>query len=149
MELEYAQEYGETLLDYSFDMLWKRSTCGVNHAEFIFVRLAKHLDEHPALKGWFLSNVDSTFSGNWFNLARETTRPKGFVPSELVEYIAHVMRWPELREMAECELLKRQDDQIYLMSRNLPSSILEALEDEWEDIDFYRSLENKSSASNK
>ena len=143
MKLEYAQEFGETLLDYAFDILWIRSTCGVNHAEFIFVRFAEHLKDYPALKGWFLKQLKSTLDRKWLNLAEETKRPKDFLPSEIVEYIAYVTRWPEFRDLASIKLSEMSDDQAYLMNRNLASSILKALDNEWEDVDFYRSLSNQ------
>lgn len=141
MDIEFAEQYGEALLDYSFDMLWRRETCGVNHAEFIFVRLANLLKEHAGLKQWFVKNLDSTINNEWLNLVNEKQRPNGFMPCELIEYIAHVMKWHEFEERAIAELEKHRDNQIYLMSRNLPASILEALKDDWEDIDMYESLQ--------
>lgn len=140
MDIEYAEQYGETLLDYAFDMLFKRDTCGLNHAEFIFVRLSELLNEYDDLKLWFLNNVKSTLRGTWPNLVKEHKRPRGYVPEELVEYIAHVKNWQEFNEIALSELEKHQADEIYLKSRNLPSSILEALDRNWEDRDFYKSL---------
>ena len=140
MDIEYAEGYGETLLDYAFDMLFKRETCGVNHAEFIFVRLSDLLKEYEKLKPWFLKKVRSTLEGNWSNRAAEIKRPKDYAPEELVEYIAHVMKWSEFKEMALSELEKHKGNKIYLMNRNLPSSILEALDENWEDREFYKSL---------
>ncbi|WP_196158673.1 hypothetical protein [Reinekea sp. G2M2-21] len=98
MEIEYAKEYGETPLDNAYDMLWVRSTCGCNHAEFIFVRFSEHLTEHPDLKTWFLDELKVTLSKDWLHLAKETKRPAGFIPSELADYIAHVTRWPEFKK---------------------------------------------------
>ncbi len=140
MDIEYAEQYGETLLDYAFDMLFIRETCGVNHAEFIFVRLAELLDENKSLKPWFLENLSITMEGSWPNLGAQTKRPHGYVPEELVEYIAHVMNWPEFKEIALIELEKYKGDEIFLLNRNLPSSIIEALDSNWEDKDFYKSL---------
>jgi len=138
---QYSIEYGETLLDYAFDMLMLRETCGVNHAEFIFVRTTEHLKEYPELKGWFIGKLKSTLENNWLNVGAETKRPNGYIPGELVEYIAHTMKWKELKEIALNELEKHKNNQVYLMDRNLPSSILEALENDWEDIEFYPSLQ--------
>ena len=140
MDIEYAEQYGETLLDYAFDMLFVRETCGVNHAEFIFVRLSDLLKEHDKLKPWFLKKLNGTIEGKWSNLAVEVKRPQGYMPSELVEYIAHVMKWPEFKEISLNELEKHKGDEIYMINRNLPGSILEALESNWEDRYFYKSL---------
>ncbi len=140
MDIEYAEQYGETLLDYAFDMLFLRETCGVNHAEFIFIRLAEFLEEFKDLKPWFLENLRGTMDGSWPNLATQTKRPHCYLPEELVEYIAHVMKWPEFKEIALNELEKHKGDEIYLINRNLPTSILEALDSNWEDKEFYKSL---------
>jgi len=149
MDIEFAEQYGETLLDYAFDMLWQRETCGVNHAEFIFVRLSEHLKEYPELKHWFLAGVEKNLSETWRNLAIAPKRPIGFIPSELIEYIANVTKWAELEKLSLLELEKHKGDDIYLSGRNLPSSILEALKSDWEDIDMYPSLNNEHAASNK
>jgi len=141
MNSEYAIDYGETLLDYAFDMLMKRETCGVNHAEFIFVRTTEHIKEYPELKEWFIGKLKSTLENNWLNVGAETQRPIQFIPRELVEYIAHITRWDEFKHIALKELEKHKNDQAYLMNRNLPSSILEALETDWEDVEFYPSLQ--------
>ena len=140
MDIKYAEQYGETLFDYAFDMLFKRETRGVNHAEFIFVRLSELIKEYEKLKPWFLKNVRSTLEGKWLDLATEIKRPQGYVPEELIEYIAHVMKWSEFEEIALFELEKHKGDEIYLINRNLPSSILKALDSNWEDREFYKSL---------
>ena len=140
MDIEYAEHYGETLLDYAFDMLFVRETSGVNHAEFIFIRFAEHLKEYENQKPWFLAKLKTTMESDWSNLTADAKRPQGFVPEELVEYIAHVMKWPEFEENALKELEKHRGDEIYLNNRNLPSSILKALDSNWEDREFYKSL---------
>ena len=104
------------------------------------MRLSELLNEYDDLKPWFLNNVKRTLEGTWPNLVQESKRPQGYVPEELVEYIAHVMNWPEFNEIALRELEKHKGDEIYLKSRNLPCSILEALDRNWEDRDFYKSL---------
>lgn len=142
MDIEYAEKYCDALLDYAFDMLWRRETCGVNHAEFIFVRLAQFMADDVQLRDWFLKNVKSTLEGGWPDIASENRRPRGYIPSEVVEYIAHVKRWPEFERVALSELDKHRNDQVYLMGRNLPASILDAMEDAWEDRDMYESLQN-------
>jgi len=141
MEIEYAEKYGETLLDYAFDMLFLRETSGVNHAEFIFERLAKLLEEHKALKQWFIKNVESTIALVSPSISTEKSRPLGFVPEELIEYIAHATMWPEFKQIAEAELERHREDKVYLNSRNLPNSMLAALDEKWEDLDFYPSLQ--------
>ena len=149
MDIEFTEQYGETLLDYAFDMLWLRETCGVNHAEFIFVRLSEHLKEYPELKHWFLSGVEKNLTGVWPNLGTVQKRPVGFFPDELIEYVAHVTKWNEFAKISHSELEKHEGDDIYLSGRNLPSSILEALKEGWEDIDMYPSLNINRAASNK
>jgi hypothetical protein len=143
MEIEYAKKYGEILFDYAFDMLFLRETSGVNHAEFIFVRLTEHLQEYAELKGWFLDNVLSTIARESPILAEEKIRPLGFVPEELIEYVAHATKWSEFKQIAQAELQKHKHDTVYLNNRNIPNSVLAALEESWEDIDFYPSLQRR------
>ena len=107
----------------------------------IVERLAKLLEEHKALKQWFIKNVESTIALVSPSISTEKSRPLGFVPEELIEYIAHAIKWPEFKQIAEAELERHREDKVYLNSRNLPNSMLAALDEKWEDLDFYPSLQ--------
>src|SRR3569623_1901010 len=69
---------------------------GVNKAESSFFDVIQLLRQEASLKKNFLERLRKTFSVR----APEQLEP-GTIPVELVELVAHELRWPELLKLAQ------------------------------------------------
>lgn len=146
MHPDAVKAYLETLLDYIFDILYVRNCWGVNHAEFMFVQVARLLRRYPDLKPWFLHCVEHTVSSSIVFSPETTARPEHFVAEELIEYIAHATRWVEFQEIALAMQGNPQDQWKANPLRTWSATLLSALQDDWEDRDMYSSLEPNGSS---
>jgi len=141
MHPDAARDYVEVLLDYQFDLLWRRGCWGVNHAEFLFVQTAKILLQYPTLRDWFIDLTEKHILLRRMVGENEAVRPGGFVPHEFIFYFVHVSRWPEFRELSN--KLKGTaadpwpDNPVITWS----SSLDQALGDNWADREFYASFQ--------
>ncbi len=60
------------------------------------------------------------------------------MPSELVELLAHEMKWGEFNDLAEERIQNLFGGDRELAISDLSFHVLEAVRDDWEDRHFYR-----------
>lgn len=111
---------------------------GVDRAEHAFFQVIDFVDEEPVLRPGFLDLVQRTLRDR-----SPSGLDEGQVPRELIELAAHELRWPEFRILAE-----ERRERFFGGSRSFAASdpaesILKALEDDWEDRDFYTRYGNQ------
>jgi len=139
MESEAAKSYISTLLDYQYDLLYLNNSWGENHAEFLFAQVSRVLVAHPEIKGWFLSKVETTLF-NFNGVVNDKSRPKDFIPSEYIWFVAHLTRWPEFEELAK-ELESSNSDAWSSNPLIKSSEVLrQSLKNDWEERDFYEAF---------
>lgn len=106
---------------------------GVNHAEATFFDTIQLLREEKTLKQYFLERVRSTFS-----MPDVGRLDSGMVPGDLIELVAHELRWAELLELAS----KRIEDCFHgnasLAVGDIAHNIANAYRDDWDGREFYR-----------
>lgn len=131
MDKDYAITLMDILIDNSACIL--RSGFGVNSAEHAFFAVIDLINRHPILKQDLLDRIASTLAQSDPGLLE-----KGMVPRELIELIAHEMRWMELKELAEQRVRDKFHGDWEFAMGDISHGISEALSDTWEDRDFYR-----------
>jgi len=145
MDTEAAQEYIEILLDYQYDLLQARVQWGVNHAEFLFIQIARVLNVHDELRSWFLRKVEDTLFGRVELDSSTTIRPPGYIPDDFIWFFAHLTRWPEFSVLAERIKGTLADPWKTNPLRLTSRTLMDALQDDWEDRDFYESFSGTGS----
>ena len=132
-----AKEYIGVLLDYQFDLLWRRGGFGVNHAEFLFTYVASIIRTREDLRDWFIRLVESNVFNEPSVDGGTLSRPPDYVTPEFILYFAHTSRWPEFKSIAERVFGTSADvspfNSCYLWS----SELSDALTDDWKDKEFY------------
>ncbi|MDO8332099.1 MAG: hypothetical protein Q7T36_16665 [Fluviicoccus sp.] len=140
MEIEAAKKYVGVLLDYQFDLLHTQQW-GLNHAEFLFIKATEFILEHPPLKSWILGLIEITLKEHFGTSLPGGSRPKDYVPEDYIWYLIHATRWNEFYNIAE----SLKGTPVDLWTSNLittsSSTILAALDDDWEDQEFYESFQ--------
>lgn len=112
---------------------------GVNHAESIFFDIIRLLRQESELKPYFLEKVARTFS------SPDVGRPhSGIVPRELIELVAHELRWAELRELARLRITNLFGGNTTLAIGDIANSINDAYSDNWQDREFYEHYKAKN-----
>jgi hypothetical protein len=105
---------------------------GVNRAESTFFEVIQLLREEPSLREYFLEMIGRTLE------KRDASGlDSGDVPRELIELVAHELRWPELYSMAERRLIKYFHSDASLAVGDIASSLPLAYEESWPDREFY------------
>ena len=135
------REYFDWLLDNAFNILYPMDLY-VTQAEHIFVEIIRLLEQYPALKQHLLDIIRRNLlqikeNENYSDLQQ---RPADAIPEEFYGFLAHSTRWPELREIAmqRKQLLQQQRQDEEQDESDYFKILLDALEDDWEDRDFYR-----------
>ena len=136
MHPDGAKDYVEVLLDYQFDLLWKRGF-GNNHAEFLFAQASAIICRYPELREWLVSQIRSNVFGSYRIDGNTLLRPAGYIPHEFIFYFAHVTRWPELGNIANEVRGSSSDELLDNPFNKWSTKLAEALTDDWEDRDFY------------
>lgn len=140
MENEAAKKYLSALLDHVFDLLYVRFF-GPNHAEHIFLQICKVLREREGLRGWFVDEVRTAVMSEKTVSAGVRVRPSWHVDDDLIFFLAHVLQWDEFREIAISRARMLEDTKRpALGSRDFSELLLNSLEPDWEDREFYESL---------
>jgi hypothetical protein len=106
---------------------------GVNSAEAAFFEVVRVLEEEPALRSSFISKVRRALS-----LRSPERLDPGSMPVELIELVAHEMRWPELLQIADDRIQCFFSGDRALAVSDIASRIPAAFRDDWEDREFYR-----------
>lgn len=117
-------ENGRRILDAGF---------GVDRAEATFFDIVTLLRERPDLRESFLERVQCTLRSR-----DPSGLDEGFVPRELTELASHELRWREFEELANERLNRFFHGDRKLAASDPARSIIDALQDSWEDREFYR-----------
>jgi hypothetical protein len=131
MELVHARKLLDIQIENARRILGAQF--GVNHAEAIFFDIIRLLREDVLLKPYFLEKVEKSFAMPFI----EDWNP-GAVPRELIELVAHELRWTELLELANKRIQDRFKGDAAFAAGDIASRISLAFRDDWEDRDFYR-----------
>lgn len=131
MDISFAVKLLDVLIENSSRVL--AAGFGVNCAESSFFDVVTLLKQEDALKEPFLERARITLGRR----APEQLSP-GAVPVELIELVAHEMRWRELLDLAEDRILKFFNGDPTLAIGDIACRLPEAYDDNWKDREFYK-----------
>ena len=131
MDPSRAQDLIDVLIENSRRIL--DAGFGVNAAESTFFDVVRLLRiQGPEARNHFVDRVRATL---------ESREPgdliAGAVPVELIELVAHELRWPELKVVAEERLQRFFRGDRTLAIGDVAASIGSAYDDNWRDREFY------------
>lgn len=106
---------------------------GVNHAEATFFDTIQLLREESVLKQYFLERVEETFA-----MPDVGRLDSGMVPGDLIELVAHELRWTELLGLASKRIENFFKGNASLAVGDIAHNIAKAYSDDWENQEFYR-----------
>lgn len=131
MDILYAEKLLDILIDNSSRIL--RAGFGINYAESALFAVIALLKENPSLKDYFLSLILQAFRVDDPGSLRE-----GTVSVELIELVAHELRWDEIRLIAEDRVRKVFSGDYNRAIGDISKRIIEAFDDDWSDREFYK-----------
>jgi hypothetical protein len=139
MDAEFSRKLLTILVENSVRIL--SAGFGVDRAEATFFDVIDLLRNEKALRSDFFEMAEKTLG------KRDASGlDSGDVPRELMELVAHEMRWPELQALAE----KRVGDYFHgdrtLAIGDIATSIASAYKDDWLDREFYKHYGRASKA---
>jgi hypothetical protein len=105
---------------------------GVDRAESTFFDIVRLLREESTLKTFFLKRVRATLL-----VAEPGGVDPGLIPIELIELVAHELRWKELKELAAERIDNRFGGNATSAIGDVAHHISEAFADDWPDREFY------------
>ncbi|MFW5444326.1 MAG: hypothetical protein ACKE51_08485 [Methylococcaceae bacterium] len=109
-----------------------RAGFGVNYAESTFFSIIDLLRNDSNLKSNFLSRVETALNQPDPGLLNE-----GIIPQELIELVAHEMRWNEIKVLAEKRVQTFFHGNWSFAISDISQKIIDARSDSWPDQDFY------------
>jgi hypothetical protein len=130
MDLQSAERLMDIVIDSAVRVL--AAGFGVDRAEPAFFQLIELIREQPALKPALLARIDAALQAPDPGILA-----RGLPPRELIELIAHELRWHELHELAEKRMRNLFGGSESLAASDVSRSILEAEADDWPDRAFY------------
>ena len=143
MKINSDETYLEELLNEIFHITFVKDL-GVTHAEPLFHKMLGLLQKKSDVKKSFLKKVRSNLLSNEVDMTSMSERPLDFVDPDLVFFIAHLTRYEEFRTFAFER--KENIDSIKVLAgntnRDYADLLLDALDDDWKDRDFYNTLKN-------
>jgi len=110
-----------------------RAGFGVNRAESTFFDVVDLLKENSSLKSYFLELVDYTFAKK-----DSGALDAGMVPRELIELVAHEVRWKEFLDLAESRIRKVFHGDGSLAVGDVAHGVIDAYKNDWRDREFYK-----------
>lgn len=131
MDVDCAKILLGVLIENSARIL--RAGFGVNSAEHAFFAVIDLVSEHPALKPELLERIAIALQQSDPGLLNE-----GMLPRELIELIAHEMRWEEIHTLAEQRVRDKFHGDWSFAISDIAQHILKAESDDWEDREFYQ-----------
>lgn len=131
MEPAVANTLLDTLIENSLQIL--RAGFGMNWVESTFFDIILLLRQENALKAPFLEKVRATFAKR-----DPGSLDVGTVPRELIELVAHELRWRELQELANKRIEQFFGGDTRLAVGDVAHSISKAYDDNWRDREFYQ-----------
>src|SRR6478752_2465137 len=130
MDAHFARKLLDVLIENSRRIL--AAGFGVNWAESSFFDTVRLLRQEDSTKSHFLERVRSTFA-----MPAPGGLDPGVVPTELIELVAHELRWPELRELAVERINTHFHGDATLAVGDIARRLPDAYEDRWQDREFY------------
>lgn len=130
MDISFATKLLDVLVENALRIL--AAGFGVNWAESSFFDVVRLLKQQEDLKGHFLERVRATFA-----MRAPGRLDPGTVPIELIEVVAHELRWPELQKLAHERIEKFFSGDTMLAVGDIAHRLPEAYEDDWQDREFY------------
>lgn len=130
MDVDFAKKLLDVLIDNSLRIL--AAGFGVNWAESSFFDTVRLLRQEPSVKDYFLERVRSTFA-----IPAPGRLDPGTVPTELIELVAHELRWPELQQMAVQRISNLFGGDVALAQGDIAGRLPDAYKDGWPDREFY------------
>lgn len=130
MDASFAKKLLDVLIENALRIL--AAGFGVNWAESSFFDVVRLLRQEEVLKGYFLERVRATFA-----MPAPGGLSPGTVPIELIELVAHELRWPELLELAQQRISTFFGGDAALAIGDIAHRLSEAYEDKWQDREFY------------
>jgi hypothetical protein len=140
MEFEAAKKYVSILLNHIFDLLFINNL-GVNHAEHIFIQVSEILQNNSQLKDWFIELVRFNLLRDEQDMTQIVNRPEWFVDPDLILFVAHATKWQEFEDIAKDRKSKIHTLKTLGNEREFSDLLIDALSDDWQDKDFYRSFD--------
>jgi hypothetical protein len=131
-----AKELLRILIENSVRIL--EAGFGLAQVESNFFDVVELVRHNPILRSEFLAHAAATFSAKDPGLLQS-----GAAPRELIELMAHEMRWPELRELAEDRIERVFGGDRSLMVGDISESLLAAFQPDWGDREFYKSYHSR------
>ena len=129
------QEYSTRLLDLLIENGRRilGAGFGLNYAEGSLFDVINFLRQEGDLKDHFLQRAKAAFA-----LREPNGLEPGSVPTELIELVAHELRWPEFRELSQERVNKFFGGDLRLARGDLAAHVLDAYSDDWKDRIFYK-----------
>jgi hypothetical protein len=137
VDIEQSKKLMDILIENSARIL--REDFGVNFAENSLFSIIDLLKNQPKLKNHVLGRIATTLRELDPGLIDLN---EGQVPTELIELIAHETRWAELRTLAEERISSKYNGDWRFARGDITQRILDAMEDNWENRDFYEHYKN-------
>ncbi len=131
MDSGFATKLIDILIENSVRVL--SSGYGVDWAESSFFAVIRLLRREKYLKGYFLEKVSIAFDFR----DPSCSEAEAIMPMELIELVAHEMRWTELQELAWKRINKYFKGDMSFAAGDISYRIFEAYDDNWSDKDFY------------
>jgi hypothetical protein len=130
MDLDNQERFLRVLIKNAKNIL--EAKFGVNAAETTFFEVISLLRSQSKLKETFLQLAKETFASadGW-----------GFdgdaIPRELIELVAHEMKWPELVDLAHDRINRKFGGDPKMAIGDLAIRVQSALNSDWPDREFY------------
>lgn len=112
---------------------------GVNWAESAFFDVVRLLRQNDELKDYFLLKVQATFALRTPEILTPNT-----VPIELIELVAHELRWPQILELAHSRIDTFFNGNESLAANDIEHRLTRAYEDNWPNKIFYERYQHHS-----
>lgn len=120
----------------AINILFSIGDYGVNHVEFLFLDVKRLLEEHSHVKKYFFNKLmENVGEDNCLQVM-----PSGYIDSDLLCYLAHATRWKEFYDFATYRKNFIGEYPKNRWSEDIADDILKALQDNWEDAEFYNNL---------
>ena len=132
MDVASAKKLLDILIENALRIL--SAGFGVDSAESSFFDIVGLLRREIALKGYFLEKVHTMFS-----MPDPGRLDAGMVPKEIIELVAHELRWNELRDLADKRIEDYFRGDAARAIGDIAHNIAAAYDDNWADREFYES----------
>ncbi len=130
MDSDDAKRLLDILIENAARIL--RAGFGVNSAESAFFSVIELMKTMPELKPYFLDHAAHTLGADDPGMLN-----KGRVPEELLELVAHELRWEEMQDLAEDRIHKRFGGDVNRALGDVSRRIIDANSRTWPDREFY------------